>query len=150
MGDAGLVSGVSHSLRISIWRSLTLLMHCLTDSSLHTSSGSNIKVLPYASPAASTSLSFFFRSRMVAMTDRERRRRGRYYFTCVGWLYNSRKWLFRLSNATWNSKEMLEYVEHSKPSVLRWLFIWVRFCKLFLNFTLWFHYSSFDRESLRK
>ncbi|TNN39809.1 hypothetical protein EYF80_050024 [Liparis tanakae] len=60
MADAGLVSGVSHSLRMSTWRSLTLLTHCLTDSSLHTSSGSSVSVSPYASPAASRSLSFFF------------------------------------------------------------------------------------------
>lgn len=89
MGDAGLVSGVSHSLRISIWRSFTLLMHCLTDSSLHTSSGSNVNVLPYASPAASTSLSFFFRSRMVAMTDREGQKSVKCYSSLlVMWVYS--------------------------------------------------------------
>lgn len=57
-----------NSLRMSMWRSFMLLMHCLTDSSLQTSSGSNMRVFPYVSPAASTNLSFFFRSRMVAIT----------------------------------------------------------------------------------
>lgn len=111
MTDAGLVSGVSHSLRISIWRSLTLLMHCLIDSSLHTSSGSNIKVFPYASPAASTSLFFFFRSRMVAITNRERRHKWKrkmlFYLYDVasnfklqrGHTYY-KKWLIRLEPRT--------------------------------------------------
>ena len=69
---------VLYSLRISTWRSFTLSRHSLTDSSLHTSRGSSARVFPYASPAASTSLAFFFRSRMVAMTKRTRRRSRRW------------------------------------------------------------------------
>lgn len=60
-----------------MWRSFTLLTHCLTDSSLHTSSGSSTMVLPNVSPAASTRLSFFLRSRMVAMTVKTEGFRGK-------------------------------------------------------------------------
>lgn len=58
-----------NSLSMSICRSLTLSTHCLTDSSLQTSSVSRDRVRPYASPASSTNLSFRFRSRIVAMTE---------------------------------------------------------------------------------
>ena len=66
----------SHSLRISIWRSLTLFMHCETESSLHTSNGCSVRLFPKVSPAASTSFSFFFRSLMVAMTGQKGRGTG--------------------------------------------------------------------------
>ncbi|TNN49236.1 hypothetical protein EYF80_040534 [Liparis tanakae] len=57
-----------YSLRTSTWRSLMPLTHCWTDSSLQTSSTARDRVFPYASPAASTSLSLRFRSRIVATT----------------------------------------------------------------------------------
>ncbi len=66
------------SLSMSICRSLMLSTHCLTDSSLQTSSVSRDRVLPYASPAASTNLSFRFRSRIVPMTEHTQRERTSY------------------------------------------------------------------------
>lgn len=57
-----------YPLRTSTCRSLIPLMHCLTDSSLQTSRTASERVFPYASPAASTSLSLRFRSRIVAIT----------------------------------------------------------------------------------
>lgn len=59
---------VFYPLRTSTCRSLIPLIHCLTDSSLQTSSTASERVFPYASPAASTSLSLRFRSRIVAIT----------------------------------------------------------------------------------
>ncbi len=67
-----------HSLSMSICRSLMLSTHCLTDSSLQTSSVSRDRVLPYVSPAASTNLSFLFRSRIVPMTEHTERERTSY------------------------------------------------------------------------
>lgn len=59
---------VFYPLRTSTCRSLIPLIHCLTDSSLQTSRTARERVFPYASPAASTSLSLRFRSRIVAIT----------------------------------------------------------------------------------
>lgn len=74
-GEASDVQSVAYTshyrwdlLRMSMCLSWTLLMHCLTESSLHTSRACSVRVFPNASPAACTSLSFFFRSRMVAIT----------------------------------------------------------------------------------
>lgn len=55
-------------LRTSTCRSLMPSIHCLMDSSLQTSSTAKESVSPYASPAASTSLSLRARSRIVAIT----------------------------------------------------------------------------------
>ncbi len=71
--ETGRLPLVLYSLSMSICRSLMLSTHCLTDLSLQTSSVSRDRVLPYTSPAASTNLSFRFRSRIVPMTEHTQR-----------------------------------------------------------------------------
>lgn len=68
---------IFYSLRTSTCRSLMPLIHCLTDSSLHTSSTARKRVFPYVSPAASSNLSLRFRSRIVAMTVNRMEKCGR-------------------------------------------------------------------------
>lgn len=108
-----------HPLRTSTCRSLIPLIHSLTDSSLHTSRTARERVFPYASPAASTSLSLRFRSRMVAITGNETQKRRTSARTHQCWWllrHGSTLFSFFVSNTNKKYKDGLSLVRSNNPS----------------------------------